>query len=267
MRYMLIIKSDARAEAGVAPNAEQIAAIGKFNQALIDAKVWLGAEALSPSRAGCRVVRAATGRFDVVEGPFAPPEKLLAGYWIIRVKTKADAIAWAERAPVREGQLELRKLHETEDFPVDEAEQPGGWREKELAYRDAPPAAPEASRKLPRFALLLRSDALTESGALPSEEGLTRMGALMGDLVKSGRLAGGEGLTESTHAARVYFSGKERRVVDGPFSEAKELVAGFVIMHAENRSEAVELAKRWLEIHGSIRETAEESMIEVRGVV
>lgn len=267
MRYMLIIKSDARTEAGVAPSAEQVAAIGRFNQAMIDANVWLAAEGLAPSREGCRVVRAPSGRFEVVEGPFAPPSQLVAGYWIIRVKSKAEAVAWAERAPVVEGQVELRKLYEPEDIPVGEAEQAGGWRDEEIAYRAAPPAPPEPIRNLPRFMLLLRSDALAESGALPTEDGLTRMGALMGELVTSGRLAGGEGLTASTHAARVYFTGKERRVVDGPFSETKELVAGFLTMHAETRAAAVELAKGWLEINGSLRTPPEESVIEIRRVV
>ena len=110
---------------------------------------------------------------------------------------------------------------------------------------------------------MLRSDDKTESGALPSQATLAEMGALMGELAEKGVLLGGEGLKPSSKGARVRFEGTKRSVIDGPFSETKELIAGYSIIQVGSKEEALDFAKRWLDIHVRGAQTAE-SQIEIR---
>jgi hypothetical protein len=95
-----------------------------------------------------------------------------------------------------------------------------------------------------RFMILLKADQTTEAGILPDEKILTEMGKYNEELAKAGVLLGGEGLQPSSKGARVKFSGTKRTVVDGPFSEAKELVAGFWLIQAKSKEEAIEWVKR-----------------------
>jgi hypothetical protein len=95
-----------------------------------------------------------------------------------------------------------------------------------------------------RFMILLKADKDTEAGVLPSEELLTEMGKYNEEMVKAGVLLAGEGLQPSSKGARVKFSGKERTVVDGPFAETKELIAGYWLIQAKSKEEAIEWVKR-----------------------
>jgi len=95
-----------------------------------------------------------------------------------------------------------------------------------------------------RFMLLIKADKNTEAGVLPSTELLTEMGKYNEELVKAGVLLAGEGLQPSSKGARVTFSGKKRTVVDGPFAETKELIAGFWLIQVKSKEEAIEWVKR-----------------------
>ena len=95
-----------------------------------------------------------------------------------------------------------------------------------------------------RFMILLKADKTTEAGVLPDEKILTEMGKYNEELVKAGVLLAGEGLQPSSKGARVKFSGKERTVTDGPFTEAKELIAGFWLWQVKSKEEAIEWVKR-----------------------
>jgi len=95
-----------------------------------------------------------------------------------------------------------------------------------------------------RFMILLKADATTEAGVLPTEEQLTEMGRYNEELVKAGVLRAGEGLQPSSKGARVRFSGDARTVTDGPFLEPHQLVAGFWIFETASREEAIEWVKR-----------------------
>ena len=95
-----------------------------------------------------------------------------------------------------------------------------------------------------RFMVLLKANATTESGALPDEQILTEMGKYNEELVKAGVLLAAEGLQPSSKGARVKFSGRNRTVVDGPFSETKELIAGFWLIQVKSKEEAIEWVKR-----------------------
>ncbi len=95
-----------------------------------------------------------------------------------------------------------------------------------------------------RFMLLLKADENTEAGVLPSEELLAEMGRYNEELVKAGVLLAGEGLHPSSKGARVKFSGAKRTVIDGPFTETKELIAGFWLIQVKSKDEAIEWVKR-----------------------
>jgi hypothetical protein len=95
-----------------------------------------------------------------------------------------------------------------------------------------------------RFMLIVKANADSEAGVLPTEAELAEMGRFNEELVKAGVLLAGEGLHPSSRGARVYFSGTKRNVVDGPFSETKELIAGFWLIQVKSLEEAIEWVKR-----------------------
>jgi hypothetical protein len=95
-----------------------------------------------------------------------------------------------------------------------------------------------------RFMVLVKSDKNTEAGVLPDEKILTAMGKYNEELMKTGVLLAGEGLHPSSKGARVKFSGEKRTVTDGPFTEAKELIAGFWLWQVKSKEEAIEWLKR-----------------------
>lgn len=95
-----------------------------------------------------------------------------------------------------------------------------------------------------RFIVMVKASPESEAGVLPSQELLTEMGKFNEELVKAGVMLEGEGLHPSSKGARVKFSGSKRTVVDGPFAETKELVAGFWVWQVRSKEEAIEWAKR-----------------------
>ena len=111
-----------------------------------------------------------------------------------------------------------------------------------------------------RVMVLVKATAESEAGVLPSEELLTEMMAFNEELVKAGVMLAGEGLHPSSKGARVAFSGKERKVIDGPFAETKELIAGYWLWQVKSLDEAIEWVKR------VPNPTGEEGTIEIRPV-
>ena len=95
-----------------------------------------------------------------------------------------------------------------------------------------------------RFMILIKADKTTEAGVLPDEKLLTEMGKYNEELVKAGVMLAGEGLHPSSKGARVKFSGGKRTVIDGPFTEAKELIAGFWLWQVKSKEEAIEWVRR-----------------------
>jgi hypothetical protein len=268
MRFMVMVKNDAKSEAGVMPDEKLLSEMGKLNEEMTKAGVMLAGEGLHPTSKGTRV-RYAAGKFTVVDGPFAEAKELLGGYWLIQVKSRDEAIEWIKRVPFREGEIEIREVYEMSDFPAHPAEQPGGWRDQEQRFRDAAessaPSADKPVRKpgTTRFICLLRGDKKTESGVLPDQKLLSEMGELMGELAKNGALLAGEGLKPTSKAARIRFEGNKRTIVDGPFTESKELIAGFSLIQVKTREEAIDFSKRWLDIHAR-GSKVDESQMEIR---
>lgn len=132
MRFMIIVKSTPDSEAGIMPGPEMFEAMGKFNQQLIDAGILLAADGLHPSSQGARVTLQ-NGKHVVKDGPFSETKELIAGYWVIQVKDKAEALAWVQRIPFDEGEtIELRRVFEAADFadmvPAEEIAKEEAWR-------------------------------------------------------------------------------------------------------------------------------------------
>ena len=119
MRFMILIKATKDSEAGVLPDEKLLTDMGKFNEELVKAGVMLDGEGLHPTSKGARV-RFSGAKRTVVDGPFPETKELIAGYWLWRVKSKAEAIEWVKRCPNpmpnMESEIEIRQVFEAEEF-------------------------------------------------------------------------------------------------------------------------------------------------------
>jgi len=117
MRFMMLLPAPATALEKGPPTKELVTAMRKFNEDMTKAGVLLAAEGLHPSSKGTRL-RVSGGKRVVTDGPFTEAKELIAGFWIIQVKSKDDAIEWAKRCPLPEnGLIEIRQVFENSDFP------------------------------------------------------------------------------------------------------------------------------------------------------
>ena len=119
MRFMVLVKADKNSEAGVLPDVKLLADMGKFNDELVKAGVMLAGEGLHPSSNGARI-RFSGDKRTVIDGPFAETKELVAGFWMIQVKSKEEAIEWMKRAPNpfpgTESEIEIRQVFDMDDF-------------------------------------------------------------------------------------------------------------------------------------------------------
>ena len=118
MRFMIIVKATADSEAGKMPSTELLTAMGKFNEELVNAGVMLAGEGLHPSSKGARIRYDGASR-TVIDGPFSETKELIAGFWLIQVKSKEEAIEWMKRCPNPfdgPSEIEIRQVFEMEDF-------------------------------------------------------------------------------------------------------------------------------------------------------
>jgi len=139
MRFMVLVPASKESEAGVMPSTELLTKMGKFNEEMIKAGVMLEGDGLQPSSKGARI-KFTESKPVVIDGPFTESKELVAGYWIIQVKSKEEAIEWLKRAPFGDGtQLEIRQIFEAEDF--------GPELTPEMRERDQRLRAQSASKK------------------------------------------------------------------------------------------------------------------------
>ena len=118
MRFMVLVKATKDSEAGKMPSEELLSAMAKFNEEMIKAGVMLDGNGLQASSKGARI-RFSGNKRTVIDGPFAETKELVAGYWIIQVKSKAEAIEWMKRCPKpheEDCEIEIRQYFEMEDF-------------------------------------------------------------------------------------------------------------------------------------------------------
>lgn len=225
-RYMVIRKASALTEGDDMPGPGLMEAMDAYIQEMIDAGVHISGDGLKPSREGVRV-NFKDGEPRVIDGPFAETKELVAGFSIIECASTEEAIEWLKRWPKLDDdgnvELELRPMYE-----------PGDFEQSATSTR---------SKKM-KFMVLMGASAASEAGQMPSTEALTAMGEFNEELVKAGVMIAGEGLHPTSNGARVEFGGAEPQVVDGPFAESKEMIAGFWIWDVKSLDEAKEWARR-----------------------
>ena len=125
MRFMIIVKGNKDTEAGVMPEESLLAEMAQYHEELVKAGALLDASGLQPTSKGARI-KYSNGKCTVIDGPFAEAKELIAGYTIIQVKSRDEAMEWARRFPAphganRDGEIEIRQLFELEDFAPSEA--------------------------------------------------------------------------------------------------------------------------------------------------
>ena len=120
MRFMMLVKASKETEAGVMPEEKDLANMATYNEEMLKAGVMLAGDGLHPSSKGARV-RFSGGKPTVIDGPFTEAKELIAGYWMIQVKSRDEALEWARRVPFDDGEIELRQVFELEDFAPSEA--------------------------------------------------------------------------------------------------------------------------------------------------
>ena len=174
----------------------------------------------------------------------------LRAIWIVDMPSRAAAVELAKNAPGGEGTLEVRESFTPQDFgaPPD----------------PNPPVAPLPPVRKPethRYIAMVRAG--LESGEAPTLESIARMDAYCAPLVEANTMIGGEGLKPSTKGTRVRRSAAQRFVLDGPFTESKELVGGYVVVQVRTLDEAIDTIRPWLRIHRE-GQRAVHATIEVR---
>ena len=118
MKFMVIVKATKESEAGVMPSTEMLTAMGNYNEELVKAGVLLAGEGLHPSSKGARVRFSGDTR-TVIDGPFTETKELIAGFWLLQVRSKEECIEWVRRCPnpmEGESEIEIRQVFDTEDF-------------------------------------------------------------------------------------------------------------------------------------------------------
>jgi hypothetical protein len=122
MRVMVVIKANAESEAGVMPSEKILADMGKFNEELVNAGIWIEGEGLHPTSKAKRV-KFSAGKRLVTDGPFAETRELIAGFWIWKVKSMDEAVEWVKRIPFDDDavtsnteEIDIRPLFDAEDF-------------------------------------------------------------------------------------------------------------------------------------------------------
>jgi hypothetical protein len=138
MRFMIFVKASQDSEAGVPPSQELVTAMMKFNEDMAKAGVLLAGDGLHPSSKGARV-KFSGGKRTVIDGPFAETKELIAGFWMIDVRSMEEAIEWVRRVPDpmgdgEEAEIEIRQVIEIEEFPEETVTPETAARER--AIRD-----------------------------------------------------------------------------------------------------------------------------------
>ncbi len=216
MRFMIMHKNDPRSEAGEKPPLELVQKMGEFIGGHVKAGSLIDGAGLGPSKTRTRLTYR-EGAFTVEHGPYHGAHELPSTMLLLKVKTRDEAIGWAERYGkiLGTGEIELGKVNEPWD----------------LGLMPAPENPPL------QILLIEKADQASEAGARTGKQkaDLTR---LRTEMTKAGVLIRTTDLQPSTKAKRLLFKNNDLRVVDGPFSESKELIGGFVVLELSGMDES-----------------------------
>jgi hypothetical protein len=226
MRFMLMHKMTDEMEKGLPPEPAVMAAIGKMIEDSVKQKVFLSGEGLKPSSQRVHIVYN-NGKRTITDGPFTEAKELVAGFALMRVRSKEEAIAWCDKFAALIGDTELFMGPVVEPWDL---------------------GAPKPENAPLRFLSMHKLDERAESGAPPDPKMMAQMGALIEEMTKAGVLQATGGLGATKQGARIRFEAGKHTVIDGPFAESKELVAGFAICELPSKAAAVEWGIRFGEI-------------------
>ena len=232
MKFMMLHKTDAYFENGGLPSKDLIASVGKMVGEMVTSGKLLAADGLRSSAQGVRL-KFSGGKRTVIKGPLQGENEAIAGFAVMRVHSLDEAVEWASRyaAVVGDAVLDIRPATEPWDIGL-------GRKPEGLATR--------------RYIAMHKADAASEAGAPPTPLKMERMGALIGEMKKAGVLLATGSLGPTSGGARQRNFGGKQTLVDGPFTESKELVGGFVILELDSRAEAIEWARRYTKVLGDV---------------
>jgi hypothetical protein len=227
MQFMVMRRADEATEAGRLPAAAVFEDMGRYHEQLEEAGGISLALGLRPSSRAVRL-KLGPGFETVTDGPFAETKELIAGFTVFEAASKEDAIALLKRWPASDADATGEVVLELRETGC-----PGGCAQ-------VPPAAAGEGG---RYLILLRSSAGTEADRIPPQHMLDALNAFNAEQAAQGRLLAGDGLKASSSGARVKLSGGQASVIDGPFAEAKELIAGFWMIRASSMADAIAWAR------------------------
>jgi hypothetical protein len=233
MRFMVMHKNDKHTEAGLRPSPELIAQMGAYIGEHAAKGQLVDGAGLGASSTRTRLTFA-SGQGTVKHGPYAGVHELVSAILLLKVQSRDEAIAWAERygKVLGDGELELGPLNEPWD----------------LGLMPKPDDAPL------RVLLLHKADKASESGEGLSPRQKADLTKLKNEMSKAGVLESSTGLQPSSTSKRLHFTDHKLRIVDGPFSESKELIGGFAVLDLPSMEVAIQEVIRYAEILGGTLE-------------
>jgi len=228
MRYIIIHKTNPHWESGAVPSKELIARVGALIGEMAKSKVFVAGEGLRASSEGVRL-RFSGGARTITKGPFPGEHELPAGFAILRTGSLDEAVEWATRqaATLGDVEMDIRPINEPWDVGICEAP-------SDLTKR--------------RWMVLRKATAATESGESPSASQRAAMSRLVDESTRSGLHVASESLRPSARGRRYKNSTEGRRVIDGPFTETKELIAGYCIVNANSLEDACRWAEKYIDV-------------------
>jgi hypothetical protein len=232
MRFMIMHKHDQHTEAGLPPPPNLIAEMGAFIGGYAKAGKLVDGAGLGPTKTRTRLSFQG-GQCTVNHGPYTGERELPAAAMLLKVREREEAIGWAKRYGeiLGDGELELGKVTEPWD----------------LGVMPAPPNPPL------QLLMIDKADQATESGGRPAKT-KAELAKLKAEMKAAGVLQRETKLQPSSKAKRLHFKKNELRVVDGPFSESKELIGGFAVLDLADMDEAISTCRRYTEILGGTLE-------------
>ncbi|MGH7436708.1 MAG: YciI family protein [Polyangiaceae bacterium] len=227
MRFMVMHKVTDDMEKGLPPPPGIIEGVGKLVRDGLKDGVFVGGAGLKPTAQRLRIVYK-DGKRTITEGPFTDARELIAGFAQMKVRSREEAIGWCDRFAAVAGDTDLFL------GPVVEA-----W---DLGVAPKPVNAPL------RFLAVHQADARSESETPPEPAVETKMRALVEEMTQAGVLEATGALASTKKGARLRFQGGKRTVIDGPFTESKELIAGYSMLELPSKAAAIDWAIRFVEV-------------------
>lgn len=227
MRFMLMHKMTEEMEKDPPPDPAILEGVGKLVEEGVKEKIFVSGEGLKPSSQRVHIAYKG-GKRTITDGPFTEAKELVAGFALMRVRSKEEAISWCDRFAAVIGDVELFLGPVVEEWDLGMVPRP-----------ENPPL---------RFLSMHKMDERSEREAPPDPELVAKMGALVDEMTKAGVLQATGGLASTKKGARIRYEGGKRTVIDGPFAESKELIAGYAILDLPSKAAAIDLAMRFGEI-------------------